>query len=220
MSRLLASQTSNGKRKEHFYLRCLNPFWCQESLGRHQEYSNEYEAVKIELPEKGTILKYKNYYKSEKVPFIVYADFDSYIKSMQSCDPNPKSSYTNQYQKHEPSSFCYYIKCFDDGVYEPKLVSYTGENAAQKYVGMLEGDIRKISKILEKKMIFGEKEKERFDKETKCWICNVKFTCDVKNGKVRDHCHFTEELPIRYAISCIGNLILRLWSVVMIATYS
>ena len=37
-SRLLASQTSNGKRKEHFCLRCLNPFGCQESLNKHQEY--------------------------------------------------------------------------------------------------------------------------------------------------------------------------------------
>ena len=33
-------------------------------------------------------------------------------------------------------------------------------------------------------MIFGKKEKERFDKETKCWICNGKFDDDVK---VRDH---------------------------------
>ena len=109
---------------------------------------------------------------------------------MQSCDPIPESSYTKQYQKHEPSSFCYYIKCFDDGVYEPKLVSYTREDAAQKFVNMLEEDIIKISNIPKKKMIFGEKKK--FDKETKCWICNKEFADDdVKNDKVRDHCHFT-----------------------------
>ena len=37
-------------------------------------------------------------------------------------------------------------------------------------------------------MIFGEKERERFNKATKCWICNEKFV----NGdtKVRDHCRF------------------------------
>ena len=46
-------------------------------------------------------------------------------------------------------------------------------------------------------MIFGEKEKEQFNKETKCWICKGEFddTADKngykKNGKVRDHCHFT-----------------------------
>ena len=104
-----------------FCLRCLKSFWSQESLNRHQEYCNEYEAVKIELLEKGMILNYKNYHRSEKVPFILYADSESYIKPLHSCEPNPESSYTKQYQKHEPSSFCYYIKCFDDDVYEPKL---------------------------------------------------------------------------------------------------
>ena len=110
---------------------------------------------------------------------------------MQSCEPNPESSYTKRYQKHEPSSFCYYIKCFDDKVYEPKLVSYTGEDAAQKIVEMLEEDIREINNILKKNMIFGGKKKKRFDKETKCWICNKEFDDDDKNCTVRDHCHFT-----------------------------
>ena len=143
LSRLLASQVSKHEEKQHFCLRCLNPFWCQESITRHQEYCNEYEAVKIELPKKGTMLKYKNYHRSEKVPFIVYPGFKPYIKPLQSCEPNPESNYTKQYKKHEPSSFCYYIKCFDDEVYEPKLVSFSGEDVAQIFVEMLEGDIRK-----------------------------------------------------------------------------
>ena len=75
LSRLLASQVSNDKGKHYFCLRYLNPFWCQESLNKHQEYCNEHEGVKIELPEKGTMLKFKNYHKSVKV----YADFESYI---------------------------------------------------------------------------------------------------------------------------------------------
>ena len=188
LSRLLSSQTTNGKRKEHFCLRCLNPFWCEKSLSKRKEYCDEYEADKIELPKKGTMLEFKTYHRLEKVSFIVYADFDCFIKPIQSCDPNPERSYTKQYQKHEPSNFCYYIKCFDDGVYVPKLVSYTGEDAAQKFVGMLEEDIREIASIPEKKMILGKEEKERFDKETKCWVCNEEFGDDVK---VRDHCHIT-----------------------------
>ena len=106
ISRLLSSQATKGKRKEYFCLRCLNPFWREEALSKQKEYCDEYEAVKIQLPEKGTMLKFKNCHRSEKVPFIVYADFESYIKPIQSCEPNPESSYTKQYQKHEPSSFC------------------------------------------------------------------------------------------------------------------
>ena len=221
INRLLSSQVANGKRKEHFCLRCLNPFWCQEALSRHQEHCNEYEAVKIELPKKGTMLEFKNYHKMEKVPFIVYADFERFIKLIQSCDPNPKNcdgterSYTKQYQKHEPSSFCYYIKCFDGGVYEPKLVSYTGEDAAQKFVEMLEEDIREITSIPGKKMLFRKEEKERFDKETKCWICNGEFDDDVKKTvrlETIDILLVGIEAPhTTYVILSIENLILHLW---------
>ena len=138
------------------------------------------------------MLKFKNYHRSEKVPFIVYADFECFIKPIQSCDPDDKSSYTKQYQKHEPSSFCYYIKCLDDEIYEPKLVSYTGEDAAQKFVEMLEEDTKIITNIPEKKMIFKIQEQIQYEKETKCWICNGKFD-DDKNYKVRDHSHFTSK---------------------------
>ena len=155
------------------------------------------------MPEKGDILKFKNYHRGEKVLFIIYADFESLIKSIQSSNPNPDSSYTNKYQKHEPISFSYYIKCFDDNVFKPVLRSYTGEDAAQKFVKMLEEDIKIIANIPNAAMIF-EKEEERFNKETKCWICKKEFNNKeikdwiskeefkkLKDYKFRDHCHFT-----------------------------
>ena len=80
LSRLLSSQVSKHHVIQHFCLTCMNSFWCEEALSKHKEYCDEYEAVKIELPKKGTMLKFKNYHRSEKVPFIVYADFESYIK--------------------------------------------------------------------------------------------------------------------------------------------
>ena len=196
-------------------------------MNKHQEYCNEHKTVKIELPEKGTMLKFKNYHKSQKVPFIVYADFESYIKPLHSCEPNPESSYTKQYQKHEPSSFCYFIKCFDDVVYEPNLVSYTEEDAAQKFVKMLEKNVIEISNLPAKKMIFRKKEKERFDEETKCWICNGNSLMTLKIIRLEIIAILLvgiEELLIKYAISCIENLILHLWCfitlVAIIATYS
>ena len=151
------------------------------------------------MPEKGDILKFKNYHRGEKVPFIIYADFESLIKSIESSNPNPESSYTNKYQKHEPISFSYYIKCLDDNVFKPRLISYTGEDAAQKFVKMLEEDIKIIANISEKKMIFGEKEKKKKKKKKKNNIKrklnvgyvkeNLKRMMIIK--KVREHCHVT-----------------------------
>ena len=193
VSRLLSSQVSNHKEKHHFCLRCLNSFWTHKSLNKHLEYCGNHEAVKINMPEKGTMLKFKNYYKGEKVPFIIYADFESCIKSIHTCDLNPENSYTKQYQKHEPISFYYYIKCFDSKVYLPiKERSYTGKNAERVFLKYLEEDIKMIANIPKKKIIFGEKEKERYNEETRCWICKGEFDDKDKNKeKVKDHCHYT-----------------------------
>ena len=189
ISRLLSSQVSNHREKHHFCLRCLNPFWCHKSLEKHLEYCRNYEAVKIEMPKKGKndILKFKNYCNSEKVPFIIYADTESLIKLIQTCEADPEKSYTKKYQKHEPISFSYYIKCFDDNVFEPVLRSYTGEDAMQKFVEWLEKDVKEIANIPAKKIIFKEEETDRFNKATNCWICKG----ELGEDKVRDHCHYT-----------------------------
>ena len=69
------------------------------------------------MSEPGQVVKFKNYKNSMRVPFVVYADFESFITPIETCEPNPTESYTNKYQHHTPSSFCYYIKCFDDCVF-------------------------------------------------------------------------------------------------------
>ena len=77
---------------------------------------------------------------------------------------------------------------------------------------MLEKNIIEIANNPAKKMIFGKKEKEQFNKETKCWICNVEFKEDDK--KVRDHFILlvgTVEQHTTSAILIIRNLILHLW---------
>ena len=91
----------------------------------------------------------------------IHSFIHSFIKPIQTCDLNPESSYTKQYQKHEPSSFFYYIKCFNDKVFPPKERKYIGKDAAQVFVKMLEEDIKMINNIPMKKIIFGEKEKKK-----------------------------------------------------------
>ena len=193
MSRLLSSQTSKRNGVQYYCMRCLNPFHSQESLDKHLEYCSTHEAVKTEMPGEGTILSFKNYNRSMRVPFIVYADFESFIKPIDTCEPNPENSYTKQYQKHTPSSFCYYIKCFDDEVYYQNPVTYTAstenEDVTQIFVNMLEEDVKSIYKRFgkPKKMLFGTKEREEFDEATECWICHGELGLD----RVRDHCHLT-----------------------------
>ena len=58
------------------------------------------------MPEVGkNILKYSPGDKWLKVPFIIYADLECLLKKKQSCQNNPKNSYTQKKAKHKPSGY-------------------------------------------------------------------------------------------------------------------
>ena len=87
-----------------------------------------------------------------RVPFIVYADFESFTPQLSTCQPNPDKSYTKRYQKHTPSGFCCHIKCFDDTLYSEEPVTFVKEfndgDVAQIFIDTLEKNIKEIYKSL------------------------------------------------------------------------
>ena len=70
-------------------------------------------------------MKFKNFFKQMREPFVVEADFESLTKNLDTNKPNPEQSYTKKYQKHTPSGFCYYIKSLSDKVYFQGPLIYT-----------------------------------------------------------------------------------------------
>ena len=191
-SALIASQINNHKGSRHICLNCFNSFNSPETLKTHKEYCYENESVKTLMPQQGTYLRFKNFLHSEKAPFVVYADFESLIKPMDNCNPDPNKSYTKKYQKHEPISFSYYINSSIDGVFKPVLRKYTktkpeGADAIDVFIKWLEEDVKAIANIKPKQMIFTEEDRKQFNKASDCWICGE----ELGNDRVRDHCHFT-----------------------------
>ena len=94
----------------HYCRRCLNDFTSKEAISNHDEYCSQHDTQKIVIPEAGmgkNLLYFKNTNRKKRVPFKIYADFESVIKHINSSQPNPSESYTNQNQKHIHSSFCY-----------------------------------------------------------------------------------------------------------------
>ena len=192
ISALIASQINNHKGSRHICLNCFNSFNSPETLEKHKEYCYENESVKTIMPPPGTYLRFKNFLHSEKAPFAIYADFESLIKPMDNCDPDPNKSYTKKYQKHEPVSFSYYIKSFNENVYESRLRGYTktkpeNADAMDVFIKWLEEDVKAIANIKPKQMIFTEEDRKQFNKASDCWICGE----ELGNDRVRDHCHFT-----------------------------
>ena len=136
---LLSSQVSKHKSSRFFCDRCINHFPNKPALEKHLEFCSNNEAVRIEFPrhkdkdgEKldcSVFLNFQNFNRSMRVPFVIYADLECFTEKIQTCYPNESRSFTNQYQHHKPSGFCYLIKCFDDELMKPKLVQYTAESA-------------------------------------------------------------------------------------------
>ena len=197
MSALTASQYNKHKGKRFVCKYCCNSFQWEVSLQNHVEYCSKQKAVKVVMPKKGEMLSFKNFHRKMRVPFVVYADFECFTRPISTCAPSNKHSYTQQYQKHKPCSYSYYIKCFDDELFTPVLKRYTikDENisVAKSFVKNLEEDIVDIyNQFKYKKKIKITKEEERdFQKATVCHVCEGAFGKTEDERKVRDHCHLT-----------------------------
>jgi len=190
LSRLMSMQTSKHHGEIVICRRGLNHFPNKKALEKHEENCQNHDAIKIVLPEKSSILEFKNHKHSMRVPIVVYADFESFTKPIDSCQPDPDRSFTKAYQKHEPSGFCFYVKGLDESS-EPTLFTKTKEeeNVADIFVGKLEKESDRVWSSEVKEMIFSEDDWAKFEKARECWICQKPF--EGSDGKVRDHCHFS-----------------------------
>ena len=55
--------------------------------------------------EKDNILEFNQYMKSDKMPYIIYADIESLIKEIDGCANNPESSSTRKIFEHIPCGY-------------------------------------------------------------------------------------------------------------------
>ena len=192
LSRLLGNQITRHNGMVVFCRRCLNHFPNRESLEKHLESCENFEAVKIVMPEKGEKVKFKNYNRKMKFPFAVYADFESRQEMIQTVMPNPDGSFTEKFQKHIPVSFAFHLV---SPFCEREPVVFRAENddvdVGKVFVEKLEEFIKEIQNEFEnpKEMIWGKEEKDQFERAKECWICEGRF--EKGEVKVRDHCHFS-----------------------------
>ena len=104
-------------------------------LGRHSSRAADRTPGGHEF----ATISFKDFNKSIKHPFVIYADFESILENIDTVSPNPNKLYTNKYQKHTPCGFCYYIKSAVGDEYN-KLDLYRGEDASDEFVRRLEKD--------------------------------------------------------------------------------
>ena len=66
------------------------------------------------MPKKGKYVKFKNYERKIRSPFIIYIEFERILVLENNGKQNLKKSYTNKYQKHIACSYGYKLVCVDD----------------------------------------------------------------------------------------------------------
>ena len=202
ISRLVGMQTNKHNGKSHICLNCFNTFSLEKSFKEHAEVCLTNDSVKIEMPKKGSCIEFDKHAKKLKVPFVIYADFESYTEHIpKGCNTNDqqskqskqsKQSYTEKYQKHTPSGFCYYI-AYRGGMYKAPVV-HTGENAAKEFCKHLEMETRDIYKKYFKNEVPLKMTKANLDEFRQASVCHI---CEENiyggENKVKDHCHLTGE---------------------------
>ena len=190
LNRLLSGQVSKTEKSLVFCRNCLNHF-PEDRLPIHQESCLSFEAVKIEMPPEGSIMKFKNFNKKMEFQFVAYADFESRLEPVKTSFPNPAKSFTEKIQKHKPVSFGLHLV---SDYWKPKTFIYRAksdeEDVGKKFVEVLGKFVKCLHQKTEKKpMVFEDSDRGKFISATHCFICEEKF--ERAKDKVRDHCHFT-----------------------------
>ena len=202
LSRLIRSSLTKNKKGGFFICtRCLCHFNVESVFESHVKYCNNNKAVAVKMPEKNKFIKFNqdNKYSFEvrqvnrkyRLPFVIYADFECFTKSVENCLPDNSFPYSVVYQKHEPSGFCFYIKGIIDN-FEP--VCFTKQKEDDDVAAIFIKKIGEYTQLIydkyykKKKKMFLSPEEEKDFREAKCCsICEE----ELGNDRVRDHCHIT-----------------------------
>ncbi|XP_057296218.1 uncharacterized protein LOC130625168 [Hydractinia symbiolongicarpus] len=200
-SRLLGSETSKNHAKMHFCMNCLQAFPTIESKDKHYTYCRDNEVVKITLPsEKEKWLYYKDGQQQFKVPFAIYADFESLLVPMTE---DKRETKTTKLNKHVPCGWCTYSTFAYGSVPDP-LTVYRGDDCVKKFVDNLEDEIKRLYDTYNQQDMLPLTEvlKREHDSATNCHICMKPFDNDEYS---RYDAHlFIRELGEKYDTQDIG----------------
>ena len=184
LSHLLSSQISKHKGALFFCDRCLCFFHSEEKRNKHIPDCYKTFDCKVKMPSADkAILEFREFKYKEKVPFVIYADFEAILK---------KTTKRNALQEHEACSVGYYVKCS----YDEKLnryASYHGSDCTAWFVQELNTIALEVNNILRNKIPMMELtvlEGVMHALAPNCHICEKPLS-DKPSERIHDHCHLT-----------------------------
>ena len=193
-NKFMYNQTKHRERK-HFCMHCLQCFSSERVLNDHKKICLTINGCQaVQMSEKGkNILKFNNFHKQQKVPFVIYADFEAITEKISGCKPNDDKSYTEAYQKHTDCGYGYKVVCCYDNEYTKPVQIYRGEKAVYKFMEKMLEEVDYCKKVIRKhfnkQLNMTKSDEQEFQRAKACHICDKQYTDD--DIRVRDHCHIT-----------------------------
>ena len=142
------------------------------------------------MPHHKPIIQYSHGQYQFKVPFIMYADFESILEPIQGPATDPRASSTRGVNIHMLSGWGVYSKFANDEVNDP-IKEYRAVDCVSQFCKHIISEARCLySSFPEKPMEpLTKAQLKEYAKANKCHICFSPFK--PKDRKVRDHCHYT-----------------------------
>ena len=96
-----------SKHDGDFYcLNCFHSFRTKNKLESHTTACEDEDFCNVNMPSEDTkILEFNQYQKSDKAPFIIYADLECIIEKIDGWKNNPENLSTTKVSEHIPSGF-------------------------------------------------------------------------------------------------------------------
>ena len=95
------------------------------------------------MPKQGSTVEFKDGQNQFKVPFIMYADFESILEPMDHGSSDPNQPYTNEINQHMPSGWCVYSK-FTYGDIDNPLRLYRGKNSIETFCNYIKEEAHRL----------------------------------------------------------------------------
>ena len=80
----------------------MQGFTRELSRDQHQAYCEDNESVRVKMPRVGSTVELKDGQNQFKVPFIMYADFESILEPVESPNRDPNRPYSQHVNQHNP----------------------------------------------------------------------------------------------------------------------
>ena len=164
-------------------MNCLNGFRTGSARDKHYGYFSINGHANVNMPTgKEKWLKFHNGQYQFKVPFMLYADFESILKPVDEpyrnrmntmkTEKKGKASFTEKINTHVPSGWCVHSTFAYGDVPDP-LKMYRGKDCVEKFVEYIEEEVKRLYETFPRQPMtkLTDVLKREHEAAEKCHIC-------------------------------------------------